>query len=291
MPKAIRWQLGNELPDADLSGAAIAAVGMSGAEVAAMVRAARALARKDRRSLKVEDLSAAINSVRPPLSEELHWRVAVHEAGHAIVGAATGFSQPQKLAILPTGGVSEQRIQTGAGSRDEVEKRLMIDLAGRAAERLMLGDVSMGAGGSAESDIARATAVAAALEISWGLGDSMVWLATPEAAMGQLRLDPLLRARVANHLQLAEAKATRILQANLSLLKEMAQALVKQKLITGAGLDALTARVVRPAAGAEGSGAEQTNTIQGKPPKLPDHMPEVPDSLNVARFREPEGPA
>ncbi|MCF8516454.1 MAG: AAA family ATPase [Rhodobacteraceae bacterium] len=291
MPQAIRWQLAGDLPDADLSGVAIAAVGMSGAEVAAMVRAARALARKDRRALTVEDLSAAINSVRPPLSEQLHWRVALHEAGHAIVGAATGFSKPQTLAILPTGGVSEQRIQTGAGSRDEVEKRLAIDLAGRAAEGLVLGDISMGAGGSADSDIARATAVAAALEISWGLGDTMVWLATPDAAMGQLRLDPLLRARVANHLQLAEAQATRILQANLSLLKEMAQALVKQKLITGAGLDALTARVVRPAGGAEGSGTEQTNTNQGKLPKLPDHMLEVPDSSNVARFREPEGPA
>lgn len=291
MPQAIRWQLGGDLPDADLSGVAVAAVGMSGAEVAAMVRAARARARKDRRDLNIYDLSAAISAIRPPLSEHLHWRVAVHEAGHAIVGAATGFSKPQTLAILPTGGVSEQRIQTGAGSRDEVEKRLMIDLAGRAAERLMLGDVSMGAGGSADSDIARATAVAAALEISWGLGDTIVWLATPESAMGQLRLDPLLRARVANHLQRAETEATQILEANRTLIEEMAATLVKQKLITGAALDALTARVVRPAVGVEDRGAEQTNTIQGKLPKLPDHMLEVPGSSNIAGFREPEGPA
>lgn len=291
MPQAIRWQLAGDLPDADLSGVAIAAVGMSGAEVAAMVRAARALARKDRRFLTVEDLLAAVAAIRPPLSEHLHWRVAVHEAGHAIVGAATEFSKPQTLAILPTGGVSEQRIQTGAGCRYEVETRLMIDLAGRAAERLMLGDVSMGSGGSAESDIARATAVAAALEISWGFGDTMVWLATPETAMGQLRLDPLLRARVANHLQRAETEATQILEANRTLIEEMAATLVKQKLITGAALDALTARVVRPAVGVEDSGAEQTNTIQGKLPKLPDHMLEVPASSNIAGFREPEGPA
>jgi len=291
MPQAIRWQLGGDLPDTDLSGVAVAAVGMSGAEVAAMVRAARALARKDRRALTVEDLSAAVAAIRPPLSEHLHWRVAIHEAGHAIVGAATGLSQPQTLAILPTGGVSEQRVQASAGRRDEVEKRLAVDLAGRAAERLILGDVSMGAGGSADSDIARATAVAAALEISWGLGDTMVWLATPESAMGQMRLDPLLRARVANHLQRAETEATQILEANRTLIEEMAATLVKLKLITGAALDALTARVVRPAVGVERSGAEQTNTIQGKPPKLPDHMFEVPDSSNISGFREPEGPA
>lgn len=291
MPQAIRWQLAGDLPDADLSGVAIAAVGMSGAEVAATVRAARAIARKARRSLTIEDLSAAVAAIRPPLSEHLHWRVAVHEAGHAIVGAATGFSKPQTLAILPTGGVSEQRIQTGAGSRDEVEKRLMIDLAGRAAERLMLGDVSMGAGGSAESDIARATAVAAALEISWGLGDTVVWLATPEAAMGQLRLDPLLRARVANHLQLAEAQATRILQVNLSLLNEMAQALVKRKLITGADLEALTSKVVWPTVDDESSSAEQTNMGQGKLPELQGYMPNAPESSNASEFQEPESPA
>ncbi|MDP2084512.1 MAG: AAA family ATPase [Gemmobacter sp.] len=290
MPGAIRWQLAGDLPDADLSVVSVAAVGMSGAEVAAMVRAARALARKDRRSLKVEDLSAAINSVRPPLSEELHWRVAVHESGHAIVGAATGLSQPQALAILPTGGVSEQRIQTGSGSRDEVEKRLAIDLAGRAAERLMLGDVSIGAGGSADSDIARATAVAAALEISWGLGDTMLWLATPEAAMGQLRLDPSLRARVANHLQRAEMEATRILQTNRALVEEMAKALVKRKLITGTDLDALTARVVRPGAGGVGGGTEQTNTVQGHLPDLPEHRPHGPVSSIGSGFRQ-DGPA
>lgn len=291
MPQAIRWQLAGDLPDADLSGVAVAAVGMSGAEVAALVRAARALARKDRRALTVEDLSAAVAAIRPPLSEQLHWRVALHEAGHAIVGAATGFSKPQTLAILPTGGVSEQRIQTGAGSRDEVEKRLAIDLAGRAAEGLVLGDISMGAGGSADSDIARATAVAAALEISWGLGDTMVWLATPEATMGQLRLDPLLRAKVANHLQAAEAKATRILQANLSLLKEMAQALVKRKLITGADLDAFTGQVVMTPVGDEGSTAEQIHMGKGKLPDPQSHMAKAAASSNVSRFQEPEGPA
>lgn len=291
MPQAIRWQLAGDLPDADLSGVAIAAVGMSGAEVAAMVRAARAIARKARRSLTVEDLSAAVAAIRPPLSEHLHWRVAIHEAGHAIVGAATGLSQPQTLAILPTGGVSEQRVQASAGSRDEVEKRLAIDVAGRCAERLILGDVSMGAGGSAESDIARATALAAALEISWGLGDSMVWLATPEAAMGQLRLDPLLRARVANHLQSAEEQATRILQANLSLLKAMAHTLVKRKLITGADLDALTEQVVSTAAGGEDCSAEQTNIVQGKRPDLRGYTPKTSESSNGSEFQEPKGPA
>lgn len=245
MPQALRWQLGGDLPGVDLAEVAISAIGMSGAEVAATVRAARALARKDRRALRVEDLSASIAAIRPPLPAEFHWQVAVHEAGHAIVGTATGLSRPESIAILPYGGVCAQTDEAVIGRRKEIEQLLAIDLAGRAAERLVIGQICRGAGGPSTSDLARATQMAAALELSWGLGSSPVWLAAPEAAMTQLRLDPLLRARVGEHLNRAEEEATRILMANRPLLEEMAAALAARKLIAGTALDELTARVVK----------------------------------------------
>lgn len=272
MPQAIKWQLAGDLPDADLSGIAIAAVGMSGAEVAAIVRAARAFARKDQRGLTVEDLSVAIAAIRPPLPSDFHWRIAVHEAGHAIVGTATGISQPDSMAILPFGGVCAQTDEVIIGSRAEIDSLLAIDLAGRAAERLVLGQICRGAGGSHESDLARATRTAAALEVSWGLGPSPVWLATPEAAMNQIRFDPALRIRVGEHLQRAEAQATRILQVNRSLLEEMARALVERKLIAGEALDALTARVVRVENSHEGNEitkADQNDTVTTQQCDLP----------------------
>ncbi len=294
MPKAIRWQLGNELPDADLSGAAIAAVGMSGAEVAAMVRAARALARKDRRALTVEDLSAAVAAIRPPLPADFHWAIAVHEAGHAIVGTATGLSRPESIAILPFGGVCAQIDESIIGRRSEIESLLAIDLAGRAAERLVLGQVCRGAGGPATSDLARATQTAAALELSWGLGDSPVWLATPEVAMTQMRLDPSLRTRVGEHLQRAEAQATRILAVNQPLLEEMAAALVERKLIAGTALDELTARVVMGVSGNEvGETAEaaQGSTAEASPDKMPDYQPQADNFRQESEPQEREGPA
>lgn len=294
MPQAIRWQLGGDLPDADLSGVAIAAVGMSGAEVAAMVRAARALARKDRRALTVEDLSAAVTAIRPPLPSDFHWAIAVHEAGHAIVGTATGLSRPESIAIMPFGGVCAQTDETIIGRRSEIESLLAIDLAGRAAERLVLGQVCRGAGGPSTSDLASATQTAAALELSWGLGASPVWLAAPEAAMAQMRLDPALRNRVGEHLQRAEAQATRILAANRTLLEEMAAALVERKLIAGTALDELTARVVMGVSGKDGNEtavAEHISTAEVNSNKMLDFGPQADSFRDNSGPQEREGPA
>lgn len=294
MPAAIRWQLAGDLPDADLSGVAIAAVGMSGAEVAAMVRAARALARKDRRALTVEDLSAAVTAIRPPLPADFHWAIAVHEAGHAIVGTATGLSRPESIAIMPFGGVCAQTDETIIGRRSEIESLLAIDLAGRAAERLVLGQICRGAGGPATSDLARATQTAAALELSWGLGDSPVWLAPPEVAMAQMRLDPALRTRVAEHLLRAEAQATRNLVANRSLLEEMAAALVERKLIAGTDLDELTARVTMVVSSNEGSEipvAAQSSTAEVNSSKMLDFGPQADSFRDNSGPQEREGPA
>lgn len=70
----------------------------------------------------------------------------------------------------------------------------------------MLGKASSGAGGAYDSDLAKATRTAAALETSFGLGDSLLWLGTPEAAIARLNLDAGLRVRVETRLQEAEAR-------------------------------------------------------------------------------------
>jgi ATP-dependent Zn protease len=123
---------------------------------------------------------------------------------------------------------------------------LKIGLAGRAAEVLVLGTHSMGAGGAEGSDLAQATGIAAALEMSYGLGASAVWLGPPETAAARVRIDTALRIRVEAHLQRAEAEAMQILDANRELLEEMATALVTHKFLSGGALDALVQRVVWP---------------------------------------------
>lgn len=249
LPAAIRWQAWPDLADIDLTGLGARAVGMSGADIAAWVRSARALARREKRPLSVEHLECTLNKLRPPVSSELQWQIAVHEAGHAVVGAATGIARPQLLAIHDSGGITRQSLLRHSQRRDEVRDALAIDFGGRAAEMIVFGEPSGGAGGDSTSDLARATQTAAAMELSWGLGDDLLWLGDPETVLARLRIEPVLRARVEARLREAQARATRIIETNRAVLEEMAAALVQTSLLTGPALEALVAKVVPELAG------------------------------------------
>lgn len=103
-PVAFRWHLRDDLRQADLSQLASLAVGMSGAEIAAVVRQARACARRQKRALEISDLDAVITAHRPPFTDAHRWQIAVHEAGHAIAGIVTNHLTPVLLSITPTAG-------------------------------------------------------------------------------------------------------------------------------------------------------------------------------------------
>ena len=248
LPAAIRWQSWPDLADADLTGVAARAVGMSGADVAGLVRAARAKARRARRALHVDDLTAALAEIRPSMPETLRWQVAVHEAGHALVAVATGVARPRLLAIQGDGGSTHAKRLMISQRRSEMEAALALDLGGRAAEIDVFGEASGGAGGDASSDLGGATLLAVAIEASLGLGDSLVWEGSPQAVLDRLALDADLRARVENHLRRAEARALRIVATNRPLLKEIAGTLCQFGMLTGPELDALLARVTPEAA-------------------------------------------
>ena len=261
MPQAIRWQVGPDLRDADLTAIAAQAVGMSGADVAGLVRAARARARRARRPLSVEDLSAALSELRPPTGDALRWQVAVHEAGHALVGAATGVAKPRLLALQGDGGVTHAERRVVHQRRSELDAALALDMAGRAAERLVFGEASAGAGGASDSDLARATTMAIAMEAAWGLGDRLTWCGDPETIAPRLRLDPPLAARVEDHLRRAEDRAHRILQAQRPVLEEIATALRDKGMLTGPALDELMAQVrPEPAQPTQGERAQEIPT-------------------------------
>ncbi len=98
-------------------------------------------------------------------------------------------------------------------------------MAGRAAERLIFGEVSAGSGGTDASDLAKATAVALAIHSRYGLGIfGPVWIGDEDRA--QLR-DPACRTRVRQHIEAAEARALGIVMANRDLLESMARQLVR----------------------------------------------------------------
>ncbi|WP_435165487.1 AAA family ATPase [Falsirhodobacter sp. 1013] len=213
------------LPDwseADLRDLAARAIGCSAADVDAVVRQARAAARGAKRNLVINDLRNVFRLTHDP---EIDRRVAVHECGHAIVCTVLDLG-PIKRVYLDRDGGGGTVFDTTAkhGLLADMQNRMVQLLAGRAAERLVLGDVSAGAGGGPDSDLAMATAIASGIQMRYGLGGhGSVWSADPEARLAR---DPDAVFRVRRELENAEKRAAEILTLHRPLLEEMAESLM-----------------------------------------------------------------
>lgn len=221
-----RMHLGQELAAVDLREVALAARGHTGADVERWVREARRKARSEGTPLAHKHLIEAVRGGAPELPVEMRHRFAYHEAGHAVVVQALGLAQPKALSLGEGGGVAEndmfhRRPQT----RAHVEHFLLVLLAGRASEELVFGEPTAGAGGSDQSDLARATGIALQIEASFGLGALGLLYIGEEPEKRDLLHSPELRAAVARRLERAHAAALDLLRKNRPALDALAEAL------------------------------------------------------------------
>lgn len=101
-------------------------------------------------------------------------------------------------------------------------------MAGRAAERLIFGDVSNGSGGSEQSDLANATRLAVRLHRQWGLGDTLTRI--PDSLIDHVHsLSPALLRIVEKELRAAEAAATAILEQRRKDLDQLTRRLLAER--------------------------------------------------------------
>ncbi len=208
-------------PEADLRDLSRRAVGHTPADIDAIIRQVRAECRSDGREPTLEYLRACFGGHD---NVELLHRIAVHECGHAIVCAALGLGRVTRVLLTRGGGEIHVDLRPQAGLTGDITATLSRMLAGRAAERLIFGTVSAGAGGSIESDIAQATQLALAIDSKLGLGlQGAVWRGGDEAAL--LR-DPAIFEAVRRRIEDAEDRALAILATHRTLLEDMARALV-----------------------------------------------------------------
>jgi ATP-dependent Zn protease len=199
--------------DETLRRLATRAQGLSGADIERAVREARSRARRQGRALTYADIEAGIRGHRPPLNPRSRWRIAVHEAGHAIVHHHLRLGRIQGLTIdTESGGHNTLTFNNRLGDeRAWYENVLAMLMAGRAAELLVLGTASGGSGGADESDLARATRMALDMETVLGFGtDPLVYRhhADPTQAIAN---DAGLRQSIQRRLQVALGFATEIL--------------------------------------------------------------------------------
>lgn len=163
-----------------------AAFGRSGADVSLAVRGAVRRARTAGRPLCQDDLLAELyerpldKDISRPLSGEGIKRVAVHEAGHAVMRLKSGrnLGKVGFISIVPRtdgslGFVAMQpNPDVSTVCRADFLAMIDVALAGRAAEEVFYGidGVGAGAGGGEYSDLAKATSIALDMVCRLGLG-------------------------------------------------------------------------------------------------------------------------
>ncbi len=165
-------------PDVDLQQLARSTTGMVGADLANLANEAALLAaRRNLDRVNMACFNDALDRIqlgaeRPlVLTDEDLRVVAIHEAGHALVGLLTPHSDPvTKVTIVPRGqalGVTQYTPLDDRYnySRDYLFGRIMAALGGRGAEDVVLGSITTGA----ENDLQQVTLIARNMVGRWGM--------------------------------------------------------------------------------------------------------------------------
>lgn len=245
----LRFHLGSDLAGQDLRRAANFAWGSSPAMAEQFVRDARRRARFEDRPMVEADLLSAIRADQPTLPPEVRKRVAIHEVGHALVTALHEKGVVRRVSLLATqytGGDVIAKDQPCL-TRQDIEKRMMILLAGRAAEEIVLGCPSTLSGGAEGSDLYKATSVALAALMSQGMrrGErSMLWTGRIEARQiaSAFSADVTLQSEVNEMLETAYTRAKQAISSNRKAFDRIYKLLAQNEIINGDEVDSIVAR-------------------------------------------------
>jgi len=168
--------------DVDMDSIAAGTPGFSGADIRNLANEAAMNAARDKRErVTMKDFDDArdrllMGTVRTlAIQPEERHRLAVHEAGHALVAYYVPNADPlYKVTIIPRGralGGTQQLPEAERHTLPEeyLRDRLAVILGGRTAEKALLGTVSSGA----DDDIRQATALARAMVGRWGMSEDI----------------------------------------------------------------------------------------------------------------------
>jgi SpoVK/Ycf46/Vps4 family AAA+-type ATPase len=224
----IRHHLRERLSETDLIPIARLAQGSSGADVARLVKTATATARNAQREMTVDDLVQLLT--QHDLTPEQLRRISIHEAGHAVAAFALGKHVEHLTTIRQADGLGSASIELPgrAATRKRLEDHVIIGLAGRNAELLLLGEPCDGA----RTDLHAANVIVAAIHGSLGLGSSLLHRAATSEAL-KLLDDPHFRDLVEAELRILDARCMVILTTRQDQLRAVAEALCERRALSG----------------------------------------------------------
>ncbi|PWE52128.1 ATPase [Metarhizobium album] len=252
----LRQHLGGHVVDGDLGKFTQASRGWSGADIEKLVRDVRRLARRHRVPIS-ESLVMKAMPARRLLSDDELRRVAVHEAGHAVVGTLLFPDSIRYVYVerdVPVNPVSRvvgaavfQHATETAGTPEYYDNRIAMMLGGSAAEQLVFGERSDGAGGDPSSDLGLASDVATRMERCLGLGEVLsVEFGKGGRPLEYLReRDPHLRGLVDARLRAQFDRAVLMLGEHRACLDQVVRKLVTDGHVEGTEVRALLAEGVR----------------------------------------------
>ena len=169
--------------DVNLANLAKATAGFTGADLENLLNEAALLAAREKqpfltnRNLEDAMLKVIAGPEKRSRVVNPHERrlTAIHEAGHAVVMYHLPTHDPvHQITIIPRGGAGGMTISLPADdqnyqSRNEMFEQIVSLLGGRAAEQLLLEDISTGA----SNDIQRATAIARDMVSKYGMSQRL----------------------------------------------------------------------------------------------------------------------
>ncbi len=239
--------------DVDLELIARATPGFTGADLENILNEAALLAaRKKKDLITMEDLEEAIDRVMMGLerrgmaiSPKEKEKIAVHEAGHALMGLMMPNADPlHKVSIIPRGmalGVTTQLPLDDKHIYDKADllSRIHILMGGRCAEEVFYGKDGITTG--AENDLQRATDLAYRIVATWGMSDNIgpisvrrnvnPFLGGSTVMEGSPELQKEIDKEVQKLLTSAYEEAKRIISENKEALSSVVKRLIEKETI------------------------------------------------------------
>lgn len=153
----------------------------SGADLENVLNEAALLTvRRNKSAIGMGEIDEAIDrvlmgpaKVTKKITENEKKRVALHEAGHVVIGLKLDSARDvHKVTIIPRGQAGGYALmlpkeETYMATKEELEHSIVGLLGGRSAEEIMLDDISTGA----QNDIAEATNIARKMVTEFGMSD------------------------------------------------------------------------------------------------------------------------
>ena len=244
----------------DLSILAKGTPGFSGADLANLVNESALLAARlgqkvvEMRNFEDSKDKVIMGTERKSLliSENEKKITAYHESGHVLVAKYSPESDPvHKVTIIPRGralGLTTTlpMDEKHNYSKSYCESLLCHLLGGRASEKLVLGQLTTGAG----NDIERATELARKMVCEWGMSDTL-----GPVTFGKKEEEIFLGREIAKHrdysektaqiidqevkriVETASERAEQIIEKHIDQLHALAQALLEREILDGAEID------------------------------------------------------